>query len=140
MLDLELQSLQQTGGECMPIRITQDCVNCAACVDVCPNGGITQGRSVYVINQDLCTECVGFFSYQRCVEVCPIDCCIRNPKIILTEEALFERAKAIHANSGKHPTLTAETSHFRVGSGSKTQETSGSWWERLFGRKAPVST
>jgi hypothetical protein len=109
---------------------------------------------VYVIDQDKCTECVGFFNYQRCVAICPIDCCVRNSKIILTEEALFERAKAVHANTGKQPTLSAETSHFRAGSGSKTQDSkpqptscskpqkaSGSWWERLFGRKAPpVST
>ena len=124
----------------MPIRITQDCVNCAACVDVCPNNGIRPGRSVYVIDQNSCTECVGFFNVQQCVAICPIDCCVRNPNINLTEEALFERAKAIHANSGKHPTLSAETSHYRTVSHSNPQEASETWWERLFGKKLPVSS
>ena len=140
----------------MPIRITQDCINCAACIDVCPNGGIRRGQSAYIIDQDLCTECIGFFNQEQCVAICPIDCCIRNPRIVLTEEALFERAKAIHADTGKHPTLTAETSHFRVGPGSKRQgaagpnsdipsgsesrTASGRWWERLFRKKLTVSS
>ena len=130
----------------MPIKITPDCVNCGACADVCPNGGILKGNSAYVIKQDLCTECVGFFDREQCVAVCPIDCCIRNPRIVLTEEVLFERARAIHANSGKHPTLTAATSHFRTASGSKVlvapasnlQTVSPKWWGRLFRRKPPI--
>ena len=140
----------------MPIRITQDCINCAACADVCPNGGILRGASAYHIDQNLCTECVGFFTMEQCVAVCPIDCCVRNPKVILTEQALFERALAIHANTGKQPALSAETSHFRVRSGSErqpavsssssvtsssgSQPASGKWWERLFRRKASISS
>jgi ferredoxin len=80
---------------------------------VCPNKGIRKGKSVYVIDRDACTECVGFFNTQRCVEVCPMDCCVFIPGMVLTEEALFERAKALHANSEQQPTLTALTSHFR---------------------------
>ncbi len=128
----------------MPIRITQDCINCGACAEVCPNGGISKGHpsayghSAYVINQDMCTECVGFFAREQCVAICPIDCCIRNTSIVLTQEALFERALAIHANTGKHPTLAAQTSHFPGASGSNPKVVSQKWWERLFRRKAPI--
>ena len=109
----------------MPFMIADGCINCDACVPVCPNNGIRKGQRSYVIDQDACTECVGFFSTQQCVRVCPMDCCVLNPAIALNEEALFERAKAIHANSDKQPTLTAATSHFR-------KVAPGKWWERLF--------
>jgi len=108
----------------MPFMIFDGCINCGACVPVCPNNGIRKGKAVYVIDQDSCTECVGFFSAQQCVKVCPMDCCVLNPDIVLAEEALFERAKAVHANSDKQPTLTANTSHFR-------RAAAGKWWERL---------
>ena len=114
----------------MPFMINDGCINCGACEPVCPNGGIRKGKSAYIIDQDACTECVGFFNKQQCVVVCPMDSCILNPSIVLSEEALFERAKALHAHSGKHPTLTAQTSHLRAAAG-------GTWWERLFGKKEP---
>ncbi len=122
----------------MPIQITQDCINCGACADVCPNGGIRKGTSAYSIKQDMCTECVGFFKQEQCVAVCPIDCCVRNPRMVLSEQELFDRAAAIHASSGKNLTLTAETSHFRTGA--KHQGAPESLWERLFGKKQPIAT
>ena len=123
----------------MPIRITQECVNCAACVDVCPNNGIRRGHSAYVINQDMCTECVGFFNEPQCVSVCPTDCCVTDSRIVLSEEVLFERARSMQANSGKQLTLTAATSHFRKASKSQSPA-SESFWERLFGKKTPTTS
>lgn len=114
----------------MPFIITKECIACAACETVCPHDGIRkdEDRSVYVIDAASCTECVGFFNDQQCAVVCPVACCIVDPNDnALTEAALFERAKAIHANSGKRPTLTAQTSHFRV-------QAAGKWWERLYQR------
>lgn len=57
----------------MALMITEDCINCNACVDECPNDAISEGESVYVINADLCTECVGFFDEAQCVNVCPVE-------------------------------------------------------------------
>src|SRR3990172_4136475 len=117
----------------MPFTITDGCINCAACVPVCPNNGITKGKVVYVIDKDSCTECVGFFSTPQCVKVCPMDCCVLHPGMVLTEQALFERAKAIHANSNPQPTLTANTSHFR-------KAAAGKWWARLLGLPGAAAT
>jgi len=51
----------------MALMITEDCINCNACVDECPNDAISEGESVYVINAELCTECVGFFDDPQCI-------------------------------------------------------------------------
>jgi ferredoxin len=109
----------------MPLMITEDCINCGACEPVCPNYGISKGEMVYVIDQNACSECVGFFSTQQCATVCPMNCCVFNPDIVLSEEALFERAKAAHASSDTQPTLTDSTSHFR-------KVAAGKWWQQLF--------
>jgi len=57
----------------MALMITEDCINCNACADECPNDAISEGESIYVINPDLCTECVGFFDEPQCVSVCPVE-------------------------------------------------------------------
>lgn len=107
----------------MAFLITDGCVNCALCVPVCPNNGIRMGEAVYVIDSAACTECVGFFNTQQCAVVCPVSCCILDPRNVGTEAALFERAKEIHAGSNKQPTLTAQTSYLRK---------RAAWWQRLY--------
>jgi ferredoxin len=57
----------------MALMITEDCINCNACVDECPNDAISEGESIYVVNPDLCTECVGFFDEPQCINVCPVE-------------------------------------------------------------------
>jgi ferredoxin len=51
----------------MPHRITEDCLSCGACVDECPNGAISEGEDIYVIDPELCDDC------GTCVESCPTD-------------------------------------------------------------------
>lgn len=113
----------------MSFMVTSDCISCGACEPVCPNHGIRndQKRSIYVIDSDACIECVGFFSTPQCAVVCPMNCCLPDPNNVHTEEILFERAKAIHANSPKQLTLTVNTSHFRAKAAA-----AGKWWKRLF--------
>ncbi len=110
----------------MSIIVTNACINCDACISVCPNNGISRGEYKVTVDAALCTECVGFSSSEQCVDVCPVNVCVRDAKNVATEEALFERAKRIHADSPIQPSLTPETSHFRVAKIPRSR-----WWERL---------
>jgi len=95
--------------------ITEHCINCGACEPECPNQAIRAGDSVYVINPNLCTECVGFYGAEMCQEVCPVACCIPNPLLRETEEELYKRAFILHGDSEIPPyeELDAETSRFQ---------------------------
>jgi hypothetical protein len=79
--------------------ITSDCINCGACEPECPNNAITQGDPVFVIDPQLCTECVGFHDYEACAAVCPVDCCVTDPNNIESEEVLIARAKVLHQDT-----------------------------------------
>ncbi|HBA32718.1 MAG TPA: ferredoxin [Gammaproteobacteria bacterium] len=75
----------------MALKIDQDCINCDVCEPECPNDAISQGEEIYVINPDLCTECVGHYETSQCVEVCPIDCISKDPDIPETQEQLLAK-------------------------------------------------
>ena len=60
----------------MSLIITDECIACDACREECPNGAIEEGDPIYLIEADLCTECVGSFDEPQCIEVCPVDCII----------------------------------------------------------------
>ena len=99
----------------MATMITDDCNNCGACEPECPNQAIRQGDAVYVINPNLCTECVGFYGAEMCQEVCPVACCIPNPAIREDELTLYERARRLHGDDEVpvKEDLDAQTSRFR---------------------------
>ncbi len=63
----------------MALKITEECINCDVCEPECPNGAISQGPEIYVIDPERCTECVGHFDEPQCVDVCPVDCIILDP-------------------------------------------------------------
>lgn len=63
----------------MSLLINDECINCDVCEPECPNEAITQGDEIYEINPDLCTECVGHFDEPQCIEVCPVDCILKDP-------------------------------------------------------------
>ena len=85
----------------MATYITSDCINCGACEPECPNAAISAGPEVYVINPELCTECVGFQDQEACQAVCPVECCLPDPKRTESEEALIARALRIHPNDAE---------------------------------------
>src|SRR5579863_9471208 len=58
----------------MSTYITSDCINCGACEPECPNEAISEGDEIYVIDPELCTECVGFYDHEACQAVCPVEC------------------------------------------------------------------
>ena len=56
----------------MSYKITDECISCAACEPECPNTAITEGETIYIVDPDKCTECVGSFASPKCVEICPV--------------------------------------------------------------------
>jgi ferredoxin len=102
----------------MATVITEACINCGACEPECPNTAIYQGGveweldgakhaaisdSIFYIVPEKCTECVGFYDHEACAAVCPVDCCIPDPKIPETEAVLLERAKKLHPDQDFGP-------------------------------------
>ncbi len=53
----------------MPRRITEDCIQCAACVEECPVDCIEEG-DIYLIDEDACIDC------GACEPVCPVEAII----------------------------------------------------------------
>jgi len=81
----------------MALMITDECINCDVCEPECPNGAISQGEEIYVIDPALCTECVGHFDTPQCQEVCPINCIPFNPDVVETNAQLMEKYYKISA-------------------------------------------
>src|SRR4030095_6050688 len=79
----------------MATFITEECINCGACEPECPNEAISEGDDTYVIAPRLCTECVGFHDHEACQAVCPVECCLPDPKNVETEEVLLSRAGSL---------------------------------------------
>jgi ferredoxin len=98
----------------MATIITEECINCGACEPECPNTAIYQGgvefdlngqkkpalsEEIFFIVPEKCTECVGFFDYEACAAVCPVDCCVTDPDRPESEEVLLARAKELHPDT-----------------------------------------
>lgn len=73
----------------MALYITDDCINCDVCEPECPNNAISAGEEIYVIDPNLCTECVGHFDEPQCQQVCPVDCIPKDPSHEESKEALL---------------------------------------------------
>ena len=102
----------------MAIQITDECIACGACEAECPNGAISEGDGVYVIDPKLCTECVGFHADAACQSVCPVECCLLDPAQEESEADLVRRALGLHPDdselkqrleSGKFPSRFRQT-------------------------------
>lgn len=82
----------------MALKITEDCINCDICEPECPNMAISQGDDIYVIQFDLCTECVGHYEVSQCIEVCPVDCIVVDTDKPETPEQLQKKFLNITKN------------------------------------------
>ena len=80
----------------MAYKITDECISCGACEPECPNEAITEGETIYVIDPDKCTECVGAHDSSKCVEICPVDCCVADPENEESQDELTEKYKKLH--------------------------------------------
>jgi ferredoxin len=101
----------------MTTYITSDCINCGACEPECPNEAISESDDIYVIDPDLCTECVGFHDHEACQAVCPVACCLPDPKHREDEKLLLGRALRLHPGDNdlkKRATSNNYPSHFRT--------------------------
>ena len=79
----------------MALMITDQCINCDVCEPECPNGAISQGPEIYVIDPALCTECVGHFERPQCVEVCPVECIPLDPGRVESRQELRDKYERI---------------------------------------------
>ena len=82
----------------MAMKIVAECISCGACEPECPNTAITAGDSIYVIDPEKCTECVGHFDSSQCAAVCPVDACVQDPENKETRDQLMAK---FHKLTGK---------------------------------------
>lgn len=75
----------------MALIIGDECINCDVCEPECPNGAISQGTDIYIINPALCTECVGHHDTPQCMEVCPVDCISKDPDFAEDKDSLYQK-------------------------------------------------
>jgi ferredoxin len=80
----------------MAYLITDECISCGACEPESPNAAIVEGETIYDILPEKCTECVGSFDTQQCVEICPVDCCLPDPDHKETREQLLAKWQKSH--------------------------------------------
>lgn len=50
----------------MAYKISDECIACGSCIDVCPVEAISEG-DIYVIDGELCIDC------GACADECPVD-------------------------------------------------------------------
>jgi ferredoxin len=81
----------------MALKITDLCINCDVCEPECPNGAISMGEEIYVIDWRKCTECVGHFERPQCREVCPVDCIPLDPLHEESREELLDKYRQLEA-------------------------------------------
>ncbi len=87
----------------MALIITEDCINCDVCEPVCPNSAIRPGESIYVIDPERCTECVGHFDEPQCQAICPVSCIPKDPSRWETREQLLEKFERLQNGSVPSP-------------------------------------
>lgn len=57
----------------MSLKIVEPCVNCFACLEVCPSDAIVEAKPHFLIEAKKCTECEGDFAEPQCASICPIE-------------------------------------------------------------------
>ncbi len=66
----------------MSLEIVESCVNCYACLEVCPSDAIVEAqtgiRPHFTIDAKKCTECDGDYADPQCASICPIEGAILN--------------------------------------------------------------
>lgn len=81
----------------MALKITEDCISCAVCVDECPNQAIVEEDMGLMIKPELCTECIVDFDTPQCQDLCPSDAIVKDPDHEESEEELKAKREALKA-------------------------------------------
>jgi ferredoxin len=93
----DIRPLFIAGDDIMAMVILDDCINCGACEPECPNTAISQGDTIFLIDDSRCTECVGAHDTPKCVDVCPVDgCIIVDPNHVESHEQLMTKYEQLH--------------------------------------------
>jgi ferredoxin len=80
----------------MPLLINEECIACDACREECPTEAIEEGDPIYVIEPELCTECVGSYDEPNCIAACPVDCIVADKDNVETiSELKYKYSKLI---------------------------------------------
>lgn len=87
----------------MSYKISDDCISCGTCEGECKNKAISEGKKAYVIDSNLCTECVGWFSKSQCAETCVQGAPVKDPAHKESRDQLLAKWQKI--NPGKNPKL-----------------------------------
>ena len=61
----------------MAMKITDDCILCAACEPECPVNAISEGEDIYVIDAAACVECKEHYETPQCKDVCPAEAVVQ---------------------------------------------------------------
>ena len=80
----------------MAYKISDDCISCGACEAECPNAAIKEGDSLFIIDPNKCTECVGSYPSSKCAEVCPVGAAQPDPAHKESKDELLARWKKLH--------------------------------------------
>ena len=99
----------------MALTITEECINCDVCEPECPNQAISMGDTIYVIDPNKCTECVGHFDEPQCVQVCPVECIPVNPDVIETKDQLMAKYFRLQAAAPSQPGSAASAAKVPAG-------------------------
>ena len=57
----------------MALSIIESCVNCFACLEVCPSDAIIEAKPHFMIEAKKCSECDGDYAEPQCASICPIE-------------------------------------------------------------------
>jgi Fe-S-cluster-containing hydrogenase component 2 len=85
----------------MAYAIDDRCAACALCVPACPNGAISEGDMIMIIDPDKCTECVGWNRSPQCVEACPNDAVVLDPAHQESKDQLQAKWLSLHQHESQ---------------------------------------
>ena len=81
----------------MALQITDACLNCWACADVCPNDAIALADPHFLIDERKCTECLGDHAEPQCAAICPIEAAIVDESVSYTHLDVYKRQLRLEA-------------------------------------------